>query len=243
MACKYKSRAHCPVGALLTLLSVATLSVARVISLSIRRVGTVPVFDPTYATPTVYIFSVLEINVAILCASIPIFWPLVTSLGSNKILIVNEVEVRTERRSETIALAEQGKSHDDTKAPDPGKSPQRTASRLARTLSRQHRQHPSNASSTHAPARTSQDSQRNLKLSHQTSNISMDSSSLSRKDPLAALEPCADATVARYQDKYMQEWAVPDFDSGAPRAPRGGTYTAAVERAQIPYDHIRALEK
>jgi hypothetical protein len=70
----------------------------------------VPVFDPSYATPSIYIFSVLEINIAILCASIPIFWPLVTSLATNKILVVNEIEIRTDvyRGSQNICLVEQG---------------------------------------------------------------------------------------------------------------------------------------
>ncbi|KAF2279130.1 uncharacterized protein EI97DRAFT_456523 [Westerdykella ornata] len=77
---------------------VVILSIARLISLCLKRAGTVPVFDPSYATPSIYIFSVLEVNIAILCASIPIFWPLVTSLSLNQIFVVNEIEVRSQRR-------------------------------------------------------------------------------------------------------------------------------------------------
>lgn len=90
---------------------VVSLSIARLISLSIRRLGTVPVFDPTFATPLAYVTSVLEVNMAIICASIPIFWPLVTAtLGMNKILVVNEIVVRTDSCDSTrgVGLGEQG---------------------------------------------------------------------------------------------------------------------------------------
>lgn len=241
--------------------SAVTLSIARVVALSIRRVGTVPVFDPTYATPTVYIFSVLEINVAILCASIPIFWPLVTSLAANKILIVNEVEIRTERRSENIALAEQGSGTAGfTGIPDldmdtdgrtsrmsiiTGKLDEdnftRKSPRRTRSTSRQRHGHQVSITSIRGPGRASEDSQRNLKLSHQTSNNSF--SSASPPDARGPLEHSRNHSVTHYQDKYMQNWAVPDFDRGATGAGRGPTYTTTVERAEIPYDHIRALEK
>jgi hypothetical protein len=88
--------------------SVVILSIARLVSLSIKRAGTTPVFDPSFATPTVYVFSVLEVNIAILTASIPIFWPLVTSFAANKILVVNEIEVRTDRRGSAGNALETG---------------------------------------------------------------------------------------------------------------------------------------
>ncbi|KAJ4299100.1 hypothetical protein N0V90_004344 [Kalmusia sp. IMI 367209] len=229
-----------------------TLSVARVIALSIRRIGTVPVFDPSYATPTVYIFSALEVNMAILTASIPIFWPLVTSLAANKILIVNEIEIRTERIDENYALADQGKSFGgigEDEVPDGrtsrmsvfGKSDHdrlhRNNSRLTRN---KHKITHSNSSDKdlgiQIGRRSSSESQRKLNLTHQTSERSFSS--------FTKLEDSPDMTHARYQNKFMQDWAVPDFDSGAPK---GGAseqmFTASVERAEIPYDHIRALEK
>lgn len=57
------------------------------------------------------------------------------------------------------------------------------------------------------------------------------------------LAPSPDKTVARYADRYMQDWAVPDFDRGVPVSGGANTYTTTVERAEIPYDHIKALEK
>jgi len=237
------------------------LSFARVIALSYRRVGTVPVFDVTFYTATVYIFSVLEIDVAILCASIPIFWPLVASFASNKILIVNEIEVRTERRSEAIGLAEHGQAGFGEMDFDGGRTSRMSVLastksdmekvhgsnlRTQRSMSRQHRQKPSTASlhkgvGISIGSRPSQDSMRDLNprrspsLSQKTSNGSF---TVSTNTQGSALAPSSDNTHARYADKYMQQWAVPDFDSRAPVV-----MPASPERAQIPFDHIRAVEK
>lgn len=89
---------------------VVALSIARLISLCIRRLGTIPVFDTTFATPLAFIASVLEVNMAITCASIPIFWPLVTAGFGDKILVVNEIIVRTDSCDAVcgVGLAEQG---------------------------------------------------------------------------------------------------------------------------------------
>jgi len=82
-------------------------------SLSTNRVGTIPYFDPTFHTPPIYVFSVLEVNVAILTASIPIFWPLVSSLAGNKILVVNEIEVRSSQRDSQMGLTQRTTTEDD----------------------------------------------------------------------------------------------------------------------------------
>lgn len=69
-----------------------------------------------YYTPIVFIFSVLEVNIAIIAASIPIFWPVISTMATNKIWVVNEIEVRVEETSrgsmstnDDIDLTEQGK--------------------------------------------------------------------------------------------------------------------------------------
>jgi len=70
-----------------------------------------------YYTPIVYVFSVLEVNIAIVAASIPIFWPVIASMATNKIWVVNEIEVRVENTvrgtsfstSGEIDLADQGR--------------------------------------------------------------------------------------------------------------------------------------
>lgn len=203
---------------------------------------------------------------AILTASIPIFWPLVTSLAANKILIVNEIEIRTERIDNSFALSEQGKgfagvAEDDT-SPDGGRTSRvsvvrkseggdrlhRTTSRLTRSTTHKHKPSTSDASDKEMGLgldighRPSQDSQRKLNLSHQISANSFGSSGRGR------LEDSAELTHARYQDKYTQDWAVPDFNPGGSKGGGSGgvsegLFTTSVERAQVPYDHIRALEK
>ncbi|KAF9697761.1 hypothetical protein EKO04_004531 [Ascochyta lentis] len=94
---------------------VALMSIGRMIALCINRAGTVPILDMSYHTPVVYIFSVLEVNIAILCASIPVFWPIISSFAANKILVVNEIVVHVEECPKAsldgqpgIGLAEQG---------------------------------------------------------------------------------------------------------------------------------------
>ncbi|KAF9728830.1 hypothetical protein PMIN04_003472 [Paraphaeosphaeria minitans] len=229
-----------------------SLSIARVISISIKRIGTVPVFDPSWYTPTVYIFSALELNVAILTASIPIFWPLVASFTANKILIVNEIEIRTERIDNSFALSEQGKgfagvSDDDvaegrtSKINVQGKSNtdklHRNNSRLSRGPKHHHNPSHSDSSSKEMGLdmgrHSSQDSQRKLHLTHQTSSNSFNSGTLADSP---------DLSHARYQNKFAQDWAAPNFDR--PKAGEERVFTTSVERAQVPFDHLsRALEK
>ena len=62
----------------------------------------------TYHTSIVYIFSVLEVNIAILVASIPIFWPMINSFATNKILVVNEIVVHVEQYPKTSLDGEPG---------------------------------------------------------------------------------------------------------------------------------------
>ena len=66
------------------------------IAMSVNKAGTEPVLDMSFHTPIVYIFAVLEVNFAIITASIPIFWPAIATLASNKIFVVNEVQIHVE---------------------------------------------------------------------------------------------------------------------------------------------------
>jgi hypothetical protein len=56
--------------------------------------------DSTFYSPVPVILGSLEINVAILAASIPIFWPVVKHFGFFKITVVNEVTVESEPRAQ-----------------------------------------------------------------------------------------------------------------------------------------------
>jgi hypothetical protein len=256
----------------LNIYSVASLSVARMIALSIKRAGTVPVFDPSYSTPAIYIFSALEINIGIMIASIPIFWPLVASLAANKILVVNEIEVRNDRRdSQNVALAEQGAT-EFSRIPDldfdmdkggrtsrmsvvvtgketgvPGKLA-RSASKLTKSSSRLHKSKPSNSSSNKdielSLSRVSQESQQNLNLSTKTSNNSLSLTSSSPPENKSSMD-LRNGSVTHYQDRYVQDWVVPGFETprGVGLGLTGTGNSTTVERAEIPFDHIRALEK
>ncbi|KAJ4982737.1 hypothetical protein SVAN01_11764 [Stagonosporopsis vannaccii] len=164
---------------------VAAVSIGRVISLCINRAGTVPIPDMSYHTPVVYIFSVLEVNIAILCASIPIFWPMISSLAGNKILVVNEIVVHVEEYPKSsfdgdpgISLAAQAAFKSPPESPAVPQSQQsHRLSTMGRTLDRskdpnsrsKHRSKGSIASSlghsfsrTEHHPRSSQDSQRKL---------------------------------------------------------------------------------
>lgn len=177
---------------------------------------------------------------AIITASIPIFWPLVTSLAMNKILIVNEIEIRTERVDNSFALADQGKSFAGVGEDEvPNGRTSRISVRAKSTNRTKHT--PSHSdSSDQSGTRSSHESQRKLHLTHQSSANSFSSFSKG----LAKLEDSPDLTHARYQNKFTQDWAVPDFEAGAQKQGNPETvFTASVERAEVPYDHIRALEK
>jgi hypothetical protein len=123
------------------------------ITLCINRAGTVPILDMTYYTPVVYIFSVLEVNIAILCASIPIFWPIISSFATNKILVVNEIVVHVEEYPKTsmdgqsgIGLADQAAFKSPPESPGV-QQPQQT-SRLS-TIARSFDRRPSRESGRH----------------------------------------------------------------------------------------------
>ena len=131
------------------------VSVGRVISLCINRAGTVPILDMSYHTPVVYMFSILEVNIAILCASIPIFWPMISSLAANKILVVNEIVVHVEEYPKTsldgqpgIGLAEQAAFKSPPESP--GIPSQQRQSRRLSTIARTFDRRPSKESNTRA---------------------------------------------------------------------------------------------
>src|SRR5690242_3933065 len=142
----------------------------------------------TYYTPVIYLFSVLEVNIAILCASIPIFWPMISSFAANKILVVNEIVVHVEEFPKSsfdgepgISLAEQAafksppespavpQSRQSTRLSIMGRTFDRTSSNHDATSRSKHRSKGSIASSlaptfsrTEHHPRRSQESQRNL---------------------------------------------------------------------------------
>ncbi|KAF1937794.1 hypothetical protein EJ02DRAFT_514971 [Clathrospora elynae] len=87
---------------------VAAVAMGRMIALSVNRAGTVPIVDMSYHTPPVFVFGVLEVNIAIIAASIPIFWPIIATLAANKIYVVNEIEVHVEHLGRNVSFDSAG---------------------------------------------------------------------------------------------------------------------------------------
>jgi hypothetical protein len=157
---------------------VCAVSIGRLISLAINRAGTVPNLDMSYHTPVVYLFSVLEVNLTIITASVPIFWPMIATLATNKIWVVNEIEVRVETTSrESISTNTEGDSPDrrswtKLESKDSFGAPARKLGVVTKTYERSpSRTHRHKASATSSLGRTmgvetgarfSQESQRNL---------------------------------------------------------------------------------
>jgi hypothetical protein len=62
-----------------------------------NQVATYPTRDPTWYGPTSILLAALEINAASICASVPIFWPVLTSNWSG-IFVTQEVKITHELR-------------------------------------------------------------------------------------------------------------------------------------------------
>jgi len=74
---------------------VLMLTTWRFVELMKSRVGTYPTLDITWYTPLPITLATLEIDVAVICASLPVFWPVLQdSMGA--IFVTHEVKVTTE---------------------------------------------------------------------------------------------------------------------------------------------------
>ncbi|KAF2267340.1 hypothetical protein CC78DRAFT_614279 [Lojkania enalia] len=222
---------------------VVAVSCGRLVVLCINRAGTVPIFDPTFAAPTIFIFSVLEVNIAILCASIPIFWPLVSSLATNKILVVNEIEIRTSRRSSRDAeagfvdIAENG-----------GRISRMSVTVHGKEFTRGRRSSEKRLHHIHLPRKSTSSPKRNdpaIELGRRPSQDSSRGLAMQSSPALSSYEvPGPDAarsgSIEHYNDRFVSEWVVPDFEG---REGGQGMYRTTVERAELPYDYIKALER
>ncbi|KAH7033035.1 uncharacterized protein B0I36DRAFT_104209 [Microdochium trichocladiopsis] len=84
------------------------ISIWRLQSIIEHRAATWPVMDPTWYACSAIVLAVVEVDMASMCASIPVFWPILQD-SWGKIFVTQEVEVVHESRisSET----EQGSVH------------------------------------------------------------------------------------------------------------------------------------
>ena len=73
------------------------LSIIRLVILVKTKAGTYPTWDPSWYNCTPAILSALEVNMASLCAALPVYWPVIQeSFGI--ILVTYEVDITHETR-------------------------------------------------------------------------------------------------------------------------------------------------
>lgn len=83
---------------------VVALSIWRLSHIIISRAATYPYLDFTWRSPLAIVLACLEVNLAIICASMPIFWPIVEQSFSS-IFVKFEVQMVEERVSDDYGLA------------------------------------------------------------------------------------------------------------------------------------------
>ncbi|KAI1445514.1 hypothetical protein F5Y02DRAFT_127274 [Annulohypoxylon stygium] len=70
----------------------------RLVTIIEHQVATWPTRDPTWYGPISIVLAVLEVDAASICASVPIFWPVLRSLEWGKIFVTQEVNITRETR-------------------------------------------------------------------------------------------------------------------------------------------------
>ncbi|KAF2035620.1 hypothetical protein EK21DRAFT_54601 [Setomelanomma holmii] len=83
---------------------VVSASIWRLYQISVTQAATYPYIDFTWWSPMMIILSCLEIDLAIICASMPIFWPIIEKSFA-AIFVSYEVNVTEERVSDDYGLA------------------------------------------------------------------------------------------------------------------------------------------
>lgn len=73
-------------------------SIIRFASQVTNKAGTYPSFDPTFYGSSVTVLSVLEVNIATIAATLPVFWPHLRR-NIEAIMVTREVSVKITRQS------------------------------------------------------------------------------------------------------------------------------------------------
>lgn len=74
------------------------MSVWRLQAIVENRATTSPTFDPTWYGPTPIMLSSLEIYLSAICASLPVFWPVIKKTLGPYIMVTHEVQIVRESR-------------------------------------------------------------------------------------------------------------------------------------------------
>lgn len=72
-----------------------------------------PTFDHSWYAPLLCLLGMLEVNVACIGASIPVFWPVIRST-MNAIFVTREIDVQVASRSMHLERSESLYSHDNS---------------------------------------------------------------------------------------------------------------------------------
>lgn len=81
--------------------SITMISIWRLATIITHRAATWPTFDPTWYGPISIELATLEVNFASICASMPVFWPVLTA-RLDKIFVTQEVKIERVHRFETV---------------------------------------------------------------------------------------------------------------------------------------------
>ncbi|KAF5525607.1 Satratoxin biosynthesis SC1 cluster protein 4 [Colletotrichum aenigma] len=73
------------------------LGIFRLIGITHTQAGTYPTLDPSWYGCVPIVLAAVEVNLATICASLPIFWP-VLQMNLGKIFITKEIEITSEVR-------------------------------------------------------------------------------------------------------------------------------------------------
>ncbi|ORY60675.1 uncharacterized protein BCR38DRAFT_467728 [Pseudomassariella vexata] len=82
------------------------LSIWRLATIVEHKAGTKPTFDPTFYGPISILLAVLETDVAGICASIPVFWPVLTA-ELDRIFVTQEIKIERAHRFSNMGDAEE----------------------------------------------------------------------------------------------------------------------------------------
>jgi len=217
--------------------------------MSTNRAGTVPVIDMSFYTPIIYIFAVLEVNFAIITASIPIFWPVIVTLASNKIFVVNEVEIHVEHVTRNDSLdSKAGISLGDRKGS--GSSADNklgVSTTISDHVSRKSSEKLSTGNHQHKTSNAS--TARSMGIDFAGSRKTSDASSVGRTMGV-------DLTGRTSQDSSQNLYRIPnhsaksltraesdDWFTEMDRANSRGHTTTTVATTEISLEHIKACEK
>lgn len=88
--------------------SVNVFSIWRLQSIVETRAATRPTFDPSWYAATPILLSTMEVDLATVCASLPVFWPVLKKTLGPYIMVTHEVKITHESRQL------EGDSHKDT---------------------------------------------------------------------------------------------------------------------------------